>query len=198
MPQISKREQIIEAATHLFHVDGFNATGIEKIRETANVSKKTLYNHFISKEELILAVLRREDENVRHWIMKNVEGISQKPRERLIGLFDVYASWIGSEGFGGCLFIKAASEFSDPENKCKVASTEAKRLSKQMIKQLVLEADASDPDILTDQLNLLIQGATVQAQAADDLTSIWTAKSIGLVLIEKSLRAGGTVKHTIG
>jgi AcrR family transcriptional regulator len=189
MPQISKREQIVEAATHLFHAEGFTATGIEKIRETANVSKKTLYNHFTSKEELILAVLRREDENVRHWIMKNVDKMSQNPKDRLIGLFDVYASWIESKGFGGCLFIKAASEFSDPENKCKAVSTEAKRLSKQMIKTLALEANVSDPDTLTDQLNLLIQGATVQAQVADDLTSIWTAKNIGLVLIEQSLYA---------
>ena len=187
MPQISKREQIVEAATHLFHAEGFTATGIEKIRETAGVSKKTLYNHFTSKEELILAVLRREDENVRHWIIKNIDKVSQNPRERLVGLFDVYANWIGSEGFDGCLFIKAASEFSDPENKCKAVSIEAKRLSKQLIKELVLEANASDPDTLTDQLNLLIQGATVQAQVADDLTSIWTAKSIGLDLIEKSL-----------
>ena len=83
MPQLSKREQIIDAATQLFHSDGFNATGIERIRESANVSKKTLYNHFRSKDELILAVLRREDENVRNWLMRSVDELSQDPRERL-------------------------------------------------------------------------------------------------------------------
>lgn len=189
MPQISKREQIISAATALFHVEGFNATGIEKIRDSACVSKKTLYNHFSSKDELILAVLRREDENVRNWLVRAVEELSQDPKERLVGLFDVYAGWIQSEGFSGCLFIKAASEFSDPENMCKAVSKEAKRLVRQAIKQLVLAVGAPDPDALTDQLNLLIQGATVQAQVAEDLNAIWLAKDMALVLIDSALAA---------
>lgn len=184
MPQVSKREQIIDAATQLFHADGFNATGIEKIRDTANVSKKTLYNHFCSKDELILAVLRREDENARNWLVRSIDELSQNPRERLIGIFDLYAGWIESKEFNGCLFIKAASEFSDPENKCKAVCREAKRLVRQAIKQLAVDASAPNPDTLADQLNLLIQGATVQAQVAEDLSAIWLAKSIAIVLIE--------------
>lgn len=190
MPQISKKEQIIDAAAQLFHADGFNATGIEKIRDTAGVSKKTLYNHFRSKDELILAVLRREDENVRNWLMRNVDELSNDPRERLIGFFDVYAGWIKSDGFNGCLFIKAASEFSDPENKCKAVSKEAKRLVRQAIKQLIVDTGAPDPDTLADQLNLLIQGATVQAQVAEDLSAIGLAKSMAVELIESALSSG--------
>lgn len=187
MPQISKREQIIDAATQLFNTEGFNATGIEKIRDEANVSKKTLYNHFRSKDELILAVLRRADEDVRNWLMRSVSELNQDPRERLIGLFDIYAGWIESKHFRGCLFVKAASEFSDPENKCKAISAEAKRLVRQAIKQLVVDTGANDPDTLADQLNLLIQGATVQAQVAEDFSAIRVAKGMAIVLIEDAL-----------
>ncbi|MCH9681493.1 MAG: TetR/AcrR family transcriptional regulator [Deltaproteobacteria bacterium] len=183
MPQVSKREQIIDAATQLFFAEGFNATGIEKIRDAANVSKKTLYNHFRSKEELILAVLRREDENLRNWLVRSVDELGRDPQRRLLGLFDVYAGWIHSEGFRGCLFTKAACEFADPENKCKAISREAKRLVKQAIKQLVVDTGAPDPDTLTDQINLLVQGAVVQAQVAEDLSAIRVAKDMAAVLI---------------
>ena len=192
MPQISKREQIIEAATKLFHADGFNATGIEGIREAANVSKKTLYNHFVSKEELILTVLHREDENIRNALMRGIDGLDKNPRERLIGLFDLYASWIHGDSFSGCLFIKAASEFSDPENKCKVVSTEAKRLAKQLTKQLVIDIEITDSQALTDQLNILIQGAMVQAHVVDDKSAIFMAKKIAIILIDKAINEGNT------
>lgn len=195
MPQPPKREQIIEAATRLFHADGFHATGIEKIRHTADVSKKTLYNHFRSKEELILAVLRREDENVRNWMMRSVDALSRDPVERLIGVFDVYAGWIESDGFVGCLFTKAASEFSDPENKCKAISVEAKRLVRQAIHQLVIDAGAPDPDTLADQLNLLAQGAVVQAQVAGDFTAIHVAKGMAVVLVENALSGSPSSKR---
>ena len=189
MPQVSKREQIIDAATQLFFAGGFNATGIEKIRGAAGVSKKTLYNHFRSKDELILAVLRREDENVRNWLLRSVDALSQDPQERLIGIFDIYAGWIHSDGFKGCLFTKAACEFSDSDNKCKTISREAKRLVKQAIHQLVLDTGAADPSRLTDQLNLLIQGATVQAQVAEDWSAIGVAKEIAVGLIRSETAA---------
>lgn len=196
MPQLSKREQIIDAATQLFFADGFTATGIEKIRDSANVSKKTLYNHFRSKDELILAVLRRQDEDVRNWLMRSVDELSRDPHQRLIGLFDVYAGWIHSDGFSGCLFIKAACEFSDSENKCKTISMEAKRLVKQAIRQLVVDTGAPDPDTLTDQLNLLIQGATVQAQVAEDFSAIEVAKSMAAVLIRSAFSSASKTEHS--
>ena len=139
---------------------------------------------------MILAVLRREDENVRDWLMRSVDELGRDPRERLIGLFDVYAGWIESEGFRGCLFIKAACEFGDPEDKCKAVSIEAKRLVRQAIRELVVETAAPAPDVLADQLNLLVQGAIVQAQVAEDLSAIWLAKSIATALIDDALCAG--------
>lgn len=187
MPQISKKEKLIEAATQEFHANGFNATGIESIREAANVSKKTLYNHFVSKEELILAVLKREDENVRSSLTSGIESIGKTPRDRLIGLFELYAKWIKDDSFSGCLFIKAASEFSEPDNKCKAECIEAKRLAKLLIRDLVNETKVSNAKILTDQLNILIQGSIVQAYVSDDKTAIKTAKKTAIFLIDNAM-----------
>ena len=66
MPAVSKREQIVSEALKLFYQDGFNATGVYKICTEAGVSKKTLYNHFKSKDELILATLRKRDKGTQN------------------------------------------------------------------------------------------------------------------------------------
>ncbi|MCZ6886228.1 MAG: TetR/AcrR family transcriptional regulator, partial [Alphaproteobacteria bacterium] len=62
----SKRDHLIETALGLFCRDGFHATGIDKILAASGCAKMTLYNHFTSKDELILAVLHRRDETFRN------------------------------------------------------------------------------------------------------------------------------------
>ena len=79
----SKRDQIVNTALDLFYEHGFHATGIEKVLSGADVARMTLYNHFKSKEELIVAVLRQRDENFRDWVVRYVEQKAGTPRDRL-------------------------------------------------------------------------------------------------------------------
>ncbi len=97
----SKRDQIVDAAMDLFYRGGFNATGIGKVLADARVAKMTLYNHFRSKEELILAVLRRRDEQFRDQLTQAVECCQGAAQDKLQCLFDVLADWFVQDGFRG-------------------------------------------------------------------------------------------------
>lgn len=184
MSKASKKEQILDAALELFYRDGFHATGIEKIRESANVSKKTLYNHFRSKDELILAVLRRRDEEFRNHFMRMTERLTTKPADRLIAIFDVADEWFKSKDFCGCMFINASAEFSEPDNPCHIVCVEHKRLMYEYIKSIAQEAGAKNPGELSEQLNLLIEGAVVQAHVCGDKKVAQKAKKMARIFID--------------
>lgn len=187
MSQLSKREQIIDVALDLFYKNGFNATGVERIREAANVSKKTLYNHFKSKDELILTVLRRRDEQFRNDFMRGVESIGKTPRERLEAVFDAADVWFNSKDFCGCMFINASAEFTDADNPCHIVAAEHMRLMLDYIIDLAEKAGAKDPKELAEQLFLLIEGAIVQAHVSGDKGAAIKAKKMALIFIKSGL-----------
>jgi len=89
----TKREQLIETAARLFARNGFHATGIDTILAEAGIAKKTLYNHFRTKDELILAALRKHDGEFRNNFMKSVEELAETPEARLLAIFDVAKAW---------------------------------------------------------------------------------------------------------
>ena len=189
MSQNSKKEQIIDTALTLFYKDGFHATGVEKIRATANVSKKTLYNHFKSKDELILAVLRRRDEQFRNNFMRKVEHYGKTPVKRLHAVFDAADEWFNAADFCGCMFINASAEFTAADDPCHVICAEHKRLMHEYIKGLAEQANAKDPHTLSEQLNLLIEGATVQAHVSGDKSAAKKAQVMGRVFIDQAINA---------
>ncbi|MFT6432990.1 MAG: AcrR family transcriptional regulator [Candidatus Azotimanducaceae bacterium] len=188
MPAISKREQIVAEALRLFYRDGFNATGIDKICKDAGVSKKTLYNHFRSKDELILATLRLRDEAFRNKFMRETERLGKTPKERLLCLFDVLAAWTEEKDFYGCMFINASAEFSDRNDPIHLFSAEHKRLMREYIRELAEKAGTTNPMQLASQLNLLLEGAIVEAHVSNNQEAAKLAKSMARVVIEQSFK----------
>jgi AcrR family transcriptional regulator len=189
MAAASKREQIIDNALKLFYQNGFNATGVDRIISEAGVSKKTLYNHFRSKNELILAVLRKRDELFRNNMMRETERMAKEPRDRLLALFDVMGNWFHEKSFSGCMFINASAEFSDLKDPCHVLCAEHKKLICDYIEELAKQAGAQDPLELAKQLNLLIEGAIVNAHVEGDLEAGQRAKRMGEFLVDLALRS---------
>lgn len=163
MPALSKREQIVTEAQKFFYQYGFNATGVDRIIAEAGASKKTLYNHFKSKDEFIFATLRKHDELFRNHFMRETERIANTPRERLLALFDVLGMWFHDKNFSGCMFVNAAAEFSATDNPCHLACAEHKRLVGEYIKALAVAAEVQEADELAKKFNLLIEGAIGEA-----------------------------------
>ena len=126
----------------------------------------TLYNHFRSKDELILAVLRRRDERFRNWFMRRTGALAGSPQERLLAMFDALQEWFDGKDFGGCMFINASAEFKAPDHPVARATAEHKRLIRGYVGELCHAAGLADPDELADGLTLLAEGAIVMAYVA--------------------------------
>lgn len=182
----SKRDKIVETALDLFYQHGFHATGIEKVLSGADVARMTLYNHFKSKEELIVAVLRRRDENFRDWVVRYVEQKAGTPRDRLLALFDAHAEWFAEKGFRGCLFINAAAEFAGNSDSIHHAAAEHKRLIISFIRGLAVAAGIQNPDVVADQLALLLEGAIVNAQMSGDAAWAGKARDTAETLLDRA------------
>lgn len=185
---MSKRDHIVNTALELFYQEGFHATGVEKIIKQAGVSKKTLYQHFRSKDELVLAVLRRRDEIFRNNFVRAVERLADTPAGQLLALFDALGEWFNSKDFSGCMFINACAEFSKQDDPSHILCHEHKRLVKDYVRDIAKKAGAKDPEELAYQLNLLMEGAIVDAHVCDNKEAHLSAKQMAKVFIDLSLK----------
>lgn len=186
----SRREQLIDSAVEVFYRDGFNATGIEKVLSDAGVAKMTLYHHFRSKDELILAALRRRDERFRNWLVRTIEGSAKDPRQRLLAVFDALEEWFLGPDFHGCMFINAAAEFGDIADPIHATAAEHKRLVGNYLEALAADAGATKPHQLAQQISLLVDGAVVAAHVSGDPGVAKTARATAEVLVEAALGGG--------
>ncbi|SDF89549.1 MULTISPECIES: TetR/AcrR family transcriptional regulator [Thalassobaculum] len=190
----SRRDELVDTALRLFYAQGFHATGIDKVLAEAGVAKMTLYKHFRSKDELILAALHRRDEQFRNWLMGEMERASADPRERLLAMFDALEEWFEGRafkgmGFSGCVFINAAGEFADADHPAHRSSCEHKRLIVDYLAKLCADAGARDPHALAEQLALLKEGAIVTAQVRGIPDAAKTAKAMAQGIIDAALAA---------
>ncbi len=188
MPRPSRRDHLIETAITLFCEHGYHATGIDRILETARVSKKTMYQHFRSKEELIYAALRQYDGVFRNNFMKAVEGAGETPKEKLLGIFDVAEAWFGENNFFGCMYINAIGEYSEKDSPVREISKQFKQQMWDYVANLVKEAGVSDYRELTDELCLLLEGSIVTAQVSQNPRAARTARKIAENSIMRALK----------
>ncbi len=183
----SRRDHLVDTAVKLFCRDGFHATGIDKILAEAGVAKMTLYKHFKSKEELILAALRRADEEFRNWFMREVERRGRTPQERLLAIFDALAERCGDPSYRGCPFINASAEYSGRDDPIHALAAESKRLTCSYIRELAHAAGARDSAELAGQLMLLMEGAIVLAHVTCEPGATRRARDSAEVLVRHAL-----------
>lgn len=184
----SRRDELVETALKLFYIHGFNATGIDRILAESGVAKMTLYKHFRSKDELILAALHLRDERFRNWLMSEMERASADPVERLLAMFDALETWFRGEafkglGFSGCAFINAASEFGSHEHPAHRLSAEHKRRVVEYLEKLCGEAGFKEPRQVAEQLALLKEGAIATAHVRNMVEAARVAREMAQTLI---------------
>ncbi|MEK9627745.1 MAG: TetR/AcrR family transcriptional regulator [Nitrospinota bacterium] len=184
--KLSKREQLLQSALELFSLFGYSAVGVDAISERAGITKKTLYHHFHSKEELILAVLRYYDERHRNSFMRSVEAKSENPKERMLAIFDITEEWFNSSNFSGCLFVRAMGEYPDEGSSIRRVCQESKILFQRYIQGLAEKAGLKNSSELSKQLMLLIEGAITLAQVKNSPLCAKNAKKAAHVLIQNS------------
>ncbi len=158
------RDHLLETALRLFYQHGYHATGIDLIIAEAGVAKTTLYRHFETKEDLILAALERRDEQDRDAMRAFVEQRASDPIERLLVTFDFLETLFRDERFRGCIFVSAAGEHRDTINPVFRAAVMHKRLVLAYFEELAHAARFAEPKRIAAEVNLLHEGAIAVAQ----------------------------------
>jgi len=181
-----RREHLVDVALELFCREGLH-TGIDRILAEAGVAKMTLYKHFRSKDELILAALRRRDGQVREAFVREVEKRAHKPEARLLAMFDTIREWCS--GSRGCVFVGACAEFQEQSHPVHVAAAEHKRLMLVYVQGLAEQAGATDATELAEQLTILMEGAQALALVRGEEQPVQSAKAAAVVLVEHAVRA---------
>ena len=185
----SKRDELVRKALDVFYENGFHATGMDRLVTETGISKTSMYKHFRTKEDLILAVLRLRDEEFRNWLTRRMEALAADPRGRLRAMFDALDEWFGQKGFRCCMFVKASSEYQDPAHPIHAQSAQHKKLLLMSVEELAGKLDLSDPALLARQLLLLADGAIVTAHLLGGEDVAADAKAAARTLIDNALNA---------
>jgi AcrR family transcriptional regulator len=184
------RARLIETAQELFYRDGFHAVGLDRLLADVGVTKTTFYNHFQSKEELILEVLRARDQWWRQIFAARLrERAGDDPAAQLRAVFDVLDEFIAADEFNGCMFVNVAVEFPLPHTPAHRAAAEHKDLMGLLLRDLALRAGATDPIGLADELSLLMEGSYVTRQVTGNRHAAAIGRRAAAVLIERQLGA---------
>jgi AcrR family transcriptional regulator len=169
------RERILSASQQLFRDQGINSTGMDQLTTVAGVSKRTLYQHFAGKDELITECLRRFDPEILPEVFERTD---LTPRERLLAIFDIHSPL--------CPFIGAAVELPDPQHPARLYARDYKVGFAARLTDAARDAGAPDPEQLGEQLALLLDGASARSRVLN-VDTFATAAAIAVVLINNAL-----------
>ncbi|GAA1459008.1 TetR/AcrR family transcriptional regulator [Williamsia maris] len=173
------RERILNASKQLFREQGVNRTGVDQLCAVAQVSKRTAYQHFTNKDELIAEYLRQFDPDVMSGVFDRDD---LSPRERLLAAFEVSAS------APLCPYIGAAVELHDPKHPASQYARDYKIAVAARLTDAAREAGATDPEQLGEQLALLLDGAAARTRVINS-GSFPTAAAIAAVLVDSAIPA---------
>ena len=167
----------------MFSTRGVRAVGVDEIIERAGVAKATLYRHFPSKDDLVLAFLEeRERRWTVDWVEAEARGRASEPEQQLLAIFDLFDEWFHREDFEGCAFINVMLEMG-PRHAVGSASVRHLENIRAMVRRLAEEAGLRDPRSFADSWHILMKGSIVQA-VEGDLDAASRAKSMARLLID--------------
>ncbi|WP_308166537.1 TetR/AcrR family transcriptional regulator [Nocardia albiluteola] len=179
------RERILEASRQLFGEQGISNTGMDQLCAVAQVSKRTAYQHFSGKDELVAEYLRRHDPDTMPEVFDRTD---LTPRQKLLAAFDKPQSVPPQEVTPLCPFIAAAVEITDPHHPARRRAHDYKASVATRFTETARQAGATDPQQLGEQLALLLDGASARTRALG-IETLPTAAAIAAILINSALPA---------
>jgi AcrR family transcriptional regulator len=172
-------DRILATADRLFYGEGIRAVGVDTIAAAAGISKRTLYNHFPSKDALIVAYLKGR--------LRPRMPADSSPREQVLKCFERIERGIARPGFRGCPFVNAVAELSLPAHPASKVAMEAKEDMRLWMRARLVDMGLADPDDLAMQLAILLDGALVAGLVRGNPGVARTARSAAEVLIDTAL-----------
>jgi AcrR family transcriptional regulator len=180
----SARERILDAAYDLFARRGIRDVGVDEVIQRAGVAKATLYRHFPSKDDLVLAFLDlREQRWTRDYVEAEAERRGATAEDRLFAIFDVFDEWFHRDGFEACTFVNVLFEMG-PGHPVGGASISHLEQIRWLVRRFADEAGLRDTDSFAWSWHILMKGAIVAA-AEGDFQAARRSKSMARLLIEE-------------
>lgn len=160
------RARILDTAYELFSQNGIRAVGVDQVVAESQVAKMTLYRHFASKDDLVLAFLHERIRRWAHgWLEVTVDALAERPTDRLLAIFDALDAWFHQPDYEGCAVIRTLLEIpSGPLHQAAAARLEEVRA---FVVTCAEQAGARDPEMLSHQIQILMMGAIVSALRGD-------------------------------
>jgi AcrR family transcriptional regulator len=173
--KIDMKERILQTADRLFYLDGIRAVGVDTIAAEIGISKRTLYNHFPSKDALITAYLERRFVNARP--------SDKSPVEQILGTFDSLERRFSAKDFRGCPFVNAVAELGSKDRAVKKIAVAFKESRRLWFRARLEELGVAGADALATQLQLLVDGSIALDLVRDDPGMARAAKEAARVLL---------------
>jgi AcrR family transcriptional regulator len=172
------KERILETADRLFYQRGIRAIGVDTIAAEIGISKRTLYNHFPSKDELIAAYLQRR--------FTRAPPSDKPPLEQIFGTFDRLERGFASKGFRGCPFVNAVAELGSGDQAVRKIAVAFKESRRVWFRDLLKQLGVADAEGLATQLTLLVDGSIAQDLVRNDPSMARAAKAAARVLLKNA------------
>jgi AcrR family transcriptional regulator len=169
------KERILETAERLFYGAGIRATGVDTIAAEVGISKRTLYNHFPSKDALVAAYLKRGFYEPRPSELP--------PITQIVRYFDRLEKGFAARDFRGCRFVNAVAELGDDDRAARRIAIDFKEGRRLWFRERLMAGGVGEADALATQLAMLVDGAIAMAMVRDDPSMARAAASAARVLL---------------
>ena len=180
---ISARDRILDTSYELFSRRGVRAVGIDELIEHAGVAKATLYRHFPSKDDLVVAFLeRREQRWTREWVEAEATRRASDPEGQLLAIFDAFDEWFHRKDFEACSFINVLLELG-PRHPAGRACVQHLETIRSIVRRLAEEAGLRDPAAFAHSWHILMKGSIIAA-AEGDVEAAQRARAMAARLID--------------
>src|SRR6201998_2326032 len=173
--KIDMKERILQTADRLFYLEGIRAIGVDTIAAEIGISKRTLYNHFPSKDALINAYLERRFVRARL--------SEQSPVEQILGYFDALERRFAAKDFRGCPFVNAVAELGPKDRAGKKIAVAFKESPRQWFRARLEELGVAEGDALATQLQFRVDGSIALDLVRDDPAMARAAKEAARALL---------------
>jgi AcrR family transcriptional regulator len=184
--ETAPKDKVFQTAARMFYQHGYRAIGVDTLAAESGIGKMTLYRHYPTKDDLIVAYL--QDSNNLFW--GNFDQITEKApgaREKLLAFFKALQDYVQSPACYGCPFLNIATEYPETDYPGHQVAIEHKQSVRARFRQLAKEAGAKKPDVLADQLFLLMDGAYMASRMFGKKNPAAHLAAAAQVLIDSAL-----------
>ena len=180
------RKRIVETAEKLFYSEGIRAVGIDRVIAEAWVAKMTLYNHFPSKDDLVVEVLKYREEQFNLYLRQRMLEHQSQGLNSLKAFFAALKDWFQCSDYPGCAFLNALAELADSNPTATDFCSDHKRRFKEQLTEIIIESAGTQAAAVAPAICILVEGAIVTAVSEGNADAAGIAEQAAEILISQT------------